>query len=212
MRLFLTINYGIFYSNWVQWDCMTIYVGSPYPDPLEINDACRLANGRNPSTSWNETPLLTDAFVFPDSKVALYHYRALSQVNDEAPAMILKYEQTQVDLISWKSTHTSSWWSIYSYNVTYICHQRAYMFPCLPISACLSSQFRSANKPPRLHQYLATISLCACPLGFHIARCTCCFFASKSDSGFVAISLSLSFSRYCFLLHLTCSMQVPVYI
>lgn len=51
-------------------------------------------------TSSNETPLLTDAFVFPDSKVALYHYRLRFQVNDQAPTMTLKYERTRVNLIS----------------------------------------------------------------------------------------------------------------
>lgn len=43
----------------------------------------------------------------------------------------------------------------------------------------------------RLHQYLETISLCACPLGFHIARCTCSISSAASPQKNLSFLLCL---------------------
>ena len=71
------------------------------------------------------------------------------------------------------------------------------MFSCLPISACLSSQFRSTNKPPRVHQYGKPQSLCVLVLWASILHdAPVVFVCIEVWRGFVAISLS--FSRYVF--------------
>jgi len=176
-------------------------------------------------TSSNETPLLTDAFVFPDSKVALYHYRLRFQVNDQAPTMTLKYDQTRVNLISWNPPihlpdvlqtciHLPSK-SIFLHCWTTWMTSSHIALSVLIWAPNLGEQKHHLDSTPSVPRNNLFVSLsfglpyCTMHLQYFVSSFTAeklvilALFAPKSD----LVSHSLSLSRFLVLvfLHLTCS-------